>query len=167
MQPLARGVLLRLPDASPFDGGLHVVQLVQARYQLKGQSFQSVIESDSRHFSLYMSVPSGPAIMQVNWSDDQIETHKEKLAPLELTGERILTDLMLVYASSPSLRRALSGAILIEDVRGGMFRRSIFKRGQEIIRVSRPIANAWKGKSVLENFAFDYALTIQSQWVAP
>lgn len=163
-QPLAPGVSLILPDRPAFASGLSVTQLVQARFQDRNQTFQSFIESGASRFSVLMTVPSGPRIMKINWSKGAVSAQKEPIAPEALSAERMLADLMLVYASDEVLRTALQGGTLEVGPKGT---RKIVRNGTTMIAVTRPAGDVWVGRSVLENFAFDYELNIQSQRVSP
>jgi len=163
-QPLAPGVGLTLPRSPSFAAGLDVSQLVQARYQERHQVFQSFIQSGERRLAVVMSVPSGPRIMRINWSGGSITSQKEPIAPEALSPQRMLADLLLVYASDDVLKQALQGAVL-EDV--GLGSRQLVQDGKVIIAVTRPTGDIWNGRATLKNFAFDYELNIQSQRVDP
>lgn len=159
-QPLAPGVTMVLPDTPPFGDEANAFQLVQARYQTHRQSFQSIIQSPPGRFSVVMTVPSGPRIMSVEWRGASISARKEAIAPGNLTAERLLADLMLVYAPEDALRASITGGKLVTI--GDRVRR-IVKDGRELIEVTRPAGDPWSGEAMLTNFAFDYALKIQSR----
>ena len=163
-EPLAPGVSLILPDKPVFASGLAVNQLVQARFQDRHQVFQSFIEAGTNRFSIVMSVPSGPRIMKINWSNGSVSAQKEPIAPEALSARRMLADLMLVYAPVEVLRAALEGGTLEVDAKGT---RKIMRDRTPVIVVTRPSGDAWSGRSVLINNAFDYELNIQSQRVNP
>lgn len=163
-QSLAPGISLRLPTEPVFGLGPDVVQLVQARYRDQHQVFQSFVQSSPGRFVITMAVPSGPHIMQIEWSHDGITAQRAAIAPKALSAERTLADLMLVYASTMDLRAALSGAQVIEGPGG---ERKIVQNGKDVIVVKRPVSNPWSGTATLMNFASDYALKIQSQRAAP
>tara|TARA_R110000868_G_scaffold102678_2_gene282875 strand:+ start:9800 stop:10369 length:570 start_codon:yes stop_codon:yes gene_type:complete len=163
-QPLAPGVTLTLPDAPTFAAGLAVNQLVQARYQDQHQVFQSFIQSGEGRLGIVMSVPSGPRIMRINWSGGNISSQKESIAPVALSPQRMLADLLLVYASDDVLKKALHGAVLEADGYGS---RKLVQGGKVIIAVTRPADDIWNGRATLKNFAFDYELSIQSQRADP
>lgn len=164
VQVLAPGITLTLPDAPPFSGKVEANQLVQARYQKRHQTFQSIIESDAQRFAVLMTVPSGPRIMRVDWRNGSITAKKEPIAPANLLPERMLADLMLVYAPSDVLREAIKGGIIVIMDEGG---RKVLRDGREIIAITRPKGDVWNGHATLVNFAYDYALDIQSQRAAP
>lgn len=165
IQTLAPGITLRLPDAPSFGAAANVVQLVQARYGDQHQTFQSAIESGAGQFTVLMTVPSGPRIMRVDWRDGSIVVKKEPIAPANLSPERILADLMLVYAPPDILRAALVGGTLAVTEEGRA--RKVLKDGREVISVTRPPGDIWNGRATLTNLAYDYALDIQSQRAAP
>jgi hypothetical protein len=164
IQILAPGVTLTLPQTQPFGERADAVQLVQARYRDQHQAFQSVIETAGQRFTVLMTVPSGPRIMRIDWGDDSVMTRKETIAPANLSPERILADLMLVYAPSDVLRKAIAGGTLvIMDERT----RKVLMDGREIVAVVRPSGDPWDGHATLVNSAYDYALDIQSHRIAP
>lgn len=160
LQPLAPEVTLALPDTPAFGRDVEVVQLVQARYQGHQQMFQSVIRSRDNFFTVLMTVPSGPRIMRIDWTPVSISSKKEAIAPAGLSPERMLADLMLVYAPKEELRKAISGAVVIDDKPA---ERKVMKDGQVLILVTRPKGDVWNGRATLTNYAFDYELKIQSQ----
>jgi hypothetical protein len=159
-QPLAPGVTMILPDAPPFGEAATAFQLVQGRYHDHRQSFQSIIQSTPGHFAVVMTVPSGPRIMSVDWRERAISSKKEPIAPGNLSPERVLADLMLVYAPEDKLRDAIAGGKLVAV---GESVRRIFKDGRELIEITRPAGDPWSGEATLTNFAFDYSLDIQSR----
>jgi hypothetical protein len=165
MQALAPGITLRLPDAPSFGATANIVQLVQARYGNQRQTFQSAIESGAGQFTVLMTVPSGPRIIRIDWRDGSVTAKKETIAPANLSPERILADLMLVYAPSDILRAALVGGTL--NVAEAGRTRKILKDGHEVISVTRPAGDIWSGHATLTNLAYDYALDIQSQRAGP
>ena len=160
LQPLAPGVTLSLPATPAFGDGDDVMQLVQARYQGHQQMFQSLIRSKADHFTVVMSVPSGPRIMRIYWTKGGVTAKKETLAPGGLSPERMLADLMLVYGSADDVRRSIDGAFFIETYRT---ERKVIKDGKLLIMVARPKGDVWNGRASLINYAFDYQLIIQSQ----
>jgi hypothetical protein len=159
-QPLAPGVTMTLPDAPPFGDGANAFQLVQARYHDHRQNFQSIIQSTPGRFAIVMTVPSGPRILSIEWHEGVVSSKKEPIAPGNLVPERLLADLMLVYAPEEVLRDMISGGKLVTV--GDRVRR-VFKDGRELIEVTRPAGDPWSGEATLTNFSFDYALDIQSR----
>lgn len=163
-QTLAPGVSLTLPDDPPFAGPVGATQLVQARYRERHEMFQSTIEASSEHFIVAMTVPSGPGIMRLDWRHRSISAKKESIAPDNLTPERMLADLMLVYAPDDVLRAALAGGNVVI---AGESTRTLFKDGRAVVKVTRPSGDLWNGHATLVNYAYDYALDIQSRRVSP
>jgi hypothetical protein len=147
-----------------FDGNADVVQLVQARYQDRHQMFQSIIQSRPDRFSIVLTVPSGPRIMRIDWMAGRISEQRDPIAPEALSAERMLADLMLVYATTAELRAALQGASVIE---GPGAQRRIVKDGHDVVVTRRPVGDPWSGPASLNNLVFDYALSIQSQREQP
>ncbi|MCE9650888.1 MAG: DUF3261 domain-containing protein [Parvibaculum sp.] len=164
IQMLAPGVALTLPETQPFGENVDAVQLVQARYRDRHQAFQSMIETGGQRFTVLMTVPSGPRIMRVDWGAGSVTARKETIAPANLSPERMLADLMLIYAPSDVLRTAISGGTFVvmdESMR------KVLRDGREIVAVTRPGGDSWEGHATLVNFAYDYALDIQSHRIAP
>jgi hypothetical protein len=164
IQILAPGVTLTLPKTQPFGEVVDAVQLVQARYGDRHQAFQSVIETAGQRFTVLMTVPSGPRIMRVDWGDGSVVARKETIAPANLSPERILADLMLIYAPSDVLRKAIGGGTLVVADEST---RKVLMDGREIVAVVRPSGDPWDGHATLVNSAYDYALDIQSHRIAP
>tara|TARA_R110000824_G_scaffold390760_14_gene587887 strand:+ start:6864 stop:7433 length:570 start_codon:yes stop_codon:yes gene_type:complete len=159
---LAPDVIIDIPERPIFEGGLDVVQLVQARYQDRHQMFQSFLHSDGNGLNVVMTVPSGPRIMRIVWGANGVATTREPIAPDELDAFHIIADLMLVYAPLNELQNSISGAV-VKDMADGT--RKILRNGKEVIVVQRPRQDRWDGSARLENFSFDYVLNIQSQRV--
>jgi len=160
LQPLAPGVTMALPASPAFGDGDDVMQLVQVRYQGHQQMFQSVIRSKDGHFTVVMSVPSGPRIMRIDWTTDNVTAKKEVLAPAGLSPERMLADLMLVYGAGDAVRKSIEGAVFVEPY---PTTRKVIKDGKVLIEVTRPQGDIWSGRASIINHAFDYQLAIQSQ----
>jgi hypothetical protein len=159
-QVLAPAVTLTLPSAPAFDDQMVVTQLVQARYADRHFVFQSVVQVGPEQVTVVISMPSGPRVMRIEWRAGSVSVQKEAAAPPSLVPERLLADLMLVYASSDILREAIHGAQLVEG--SGAMRR-IVSKGQNVITVTRPEGDPWQGNATLKNYAFNYELSIMSQ----
>jgi hypothetical protein len=164
---IAPGVTLTLPDRPPFGRDANVVQLVQAVYRDRRETFQAVISSNDDGLTLVMTVPNGPRIMSLEWREDALRAKFEPIAPKGLSAEHMLADLMTIYASPAILRRAIDGAELVVKPDGS---RELSKDGQPVVRVARPAGQStdpWDGRAVLENLAFGYKLSINSRPTAP
>jgi len=160
---IAPGVTLALPDLPPFGAEANVVQLGQAVYQDRTTAFQAIISSKPEVMTLVMTLPSGPRVMSFTWSDGSLETHLESIAPKGLSAEHMLADIMVMYAPADLLKRQIQGAEFVEGAHGS---RRIVQNGKDLIVVTRPAdfaGSLWIGSAVLENKAFDYHLSIQSQ----
>ena len=163
---IAPGVTLALPDRPPFGRAVNVVQLVQAVYRDRRETFQAVIASKDDGMTLIMTVPNGPRIMSLEWREGVVAKF-ESIAPKGLSAENMLADIMTIYASPEILRNAIDGADLTVKADGT---REIAKHGQAIVRVTFPAgsgADPWNGRAVLENLIFGYKLMINSRLTAP
>lgn len=160
LQPLAPGVTMALPASPSFGESGEVLQLVQALYQGHQQTFQSVISAKAGHFTVVMSVPSGPRVMRIDWTPNNVAAKKESIAPRGLSPVRMLADLMLVYGADDDVRKSIEGGIFVQSY---PTERKVIKDGKVLIEITRPRGDIWNGRSVLVNYAFDYQLTIQSQ----
>jgi hypothetical protein len=164
---IAPGVTLTLPDRPPFGRDANVVQLVQAVYRDRRETFQAVISSNDDGLTLVMTVPNGPRIMSLEWREDALRAKFEPIAPKGLSAEHMLADIMTIYASPAILRRAIDGAELVVKPDGS---RELSKDGQPVVRVALPSGQStdpWDGRAVLENLAFGYKLSINSRPTAP
>lgn len=162
-QPFAPGVFLTLPVGPPFELDGEVQNLVQADYGHRQETFQSLISSAGGRFTVDMSVPSGPHLMQIVWGPDGVTAKKSSVAPSGLLPERILKDLMMVYAPDEALRRSISGGELVIEGQTRIVR----KDGRDLIVVRRSTSDRWAGNATLTNFAYNYSLDIQSRRTAP
>ena len=164
---IAPGVTLTLPDRPPFGRDANVVQLVQAVYRDRTETFQAIISSNDEGMTLIMTVPNGPRIMSLEWHENTLRAKFEAIAPKGLSAEHMLADIMTIYAPSEVLRRAIDGAELDVKSDGS---RELLKAGQAIVKVtysSGLSANPWDGRTVLENIAFGYRLAINSHPTKP
>ncbi|ABS63117.1 hypothetical protein Plav_1498 [Parvibaculum lavamentivorans DS-1] len=162
-QRIAPGVSLTLPEVPPFGPSANAVQLVRASHGGRVDRFQATIETSPSRFALAMTVPSGPLVMTIEWHEGAVAVRRG-IAPESLPAARLLADFMLVYAPEEALRAALTGGTLVTSGSGA---RRIFRNGDLLVEVRRPTGNPWEGSAQLENFAYDYQLAIDSQWVAP
>ena len=120
----------------------------------------AIIGADQLGATLFQVLGFGCGCYLVFLGWRAVTTRKESIAPSNLSAERLLADLMLVYAPEDELRAAISGGKLVTV--GDRVRR-IFRDGRELIEVTRPAGDPWSGEATLTNFAFDYALDIQSR----
>ena len=160
---IAPGVTLALPERPPFGAEANVVQLGQAIYQDRTTAFQAVISSKPEAMTLVMTLPSGPRVMSFTWSTGSLETHLESIAPKGLSADHMLADIMLMYAPADLLKRQIHGAAFVEGAHGS---RRVVQDGKDLIVVTRPAdfaGDLWVGSALLENKAFGYRLSIQSQ----
>ncbi|MGV8996674.1 MAG: DUF3261 domain-containing protein [Parvibaculaceae bacterium] len=151
---------MTLPEMPSFGDNGEVIQLVRASYQGHQQMFQSAISAKSKRFVVVMSVPSGPRIMRIEWTPNNLATRKESLAPNGLSSEHMLVDLMLVYGSDADVRKSIEGATFVQSY---PTERKVIKNGKVLIEVTRPKGDIWNGHSLLINHAFGYQLDIQSR----
>jgi len=164
---IAPGVTLTLPERPPFGREANVVQLVQAVYQDRKETFQAVIASKEDRMTLVMTVPNGPRIMSFEWGGNGLRATFEPVAPKGLSAEHMLADILTIYAPPEVLGRILDGAALTVNPDGS---RELTKDGKPIISVTFPArstANPWNGRAVLENIVFGYKLSITSRPTAP
>jgi hypothetical protein len=160
---IAPGVTLTLPERPPFGEDVHVVQLGQATYGERSTAFQAVIASDANGMTLIMTLPSGPRVMSFTWSVGSLKTQRESIAPKEISADHMLADILMMYAPADFLKRAIQGADFVSSADGS---RRITRDGKELIVVTRPPnapGNPWLGQTVIENKAFGYRLSIESQ----
>jgi len=162
-QPFAPGIFLTLPAVPPFELSGEVQNLVRADYGTRQEIFQSLISYAGGRFVVDMSVPSGPHLMQIVWGPGGVTAKKSSLAPNSLLPERILKDLMMVYAPDEALRQAISGGELVIEGQTRIVR----KGGRDLIAVRRSAGDKWAGNATLTNFAYNYSLDIQSRRTVP
>ena len=160
---IAPGVTLTLPDHPPFGADVNVVQLGQATYRDRTTAFQAVIAADADKMTLVMTLPSGPRIMSFTWAAGSLKTKLEPMAPKDLSADHMLADILVMYAPPAFLKRAITGADFVSGADGA---RRIVQSGKALIVVTRPpnaTSDLWLGQATLENKAFGYRLSIESQ----
>jgi hypothetical protein len=160
---IAPGVVLRLPETQPFGEDANAIQLVQAVYRDRTETFQAVISSDRSGMTLVMTLPNGPRIMSCEWRAGRVTSKFESIAPQGLSAEHMLADIMTIYAPPRVLEAALDGGAIVVKPDGA---REILRDGEPVVRVTHPSGsskNPWQGRSRLENLVFGYRLDIKSQ----
>jgi hypothetical protein len=152
-----------LPRHEPFGGNANAIQLVQAVYKDRTETFQAIITSKNGVMSLVMTVPNGPRLMSFDWNGEKLASKYESIAPKGLSAEHMLADIITVYAPASLVGSSLDGGKLVTKADGS---REIDNTTGTAIRVTFPGrtgANPWAGRAILENFAFGYRLDINSQ----
>ena len=92
-----------------------------------------------------------------------MKSQLEPMAPKDLSADHMLADILVMYAPVDFLKREIKGADFISSADGT---RRIVQSGKDLIVVTRPPhapSNLWLGRATLENKAFDYRLSIESQ----
>src|ERR1041384_2442471 len=94
---IAPKVRLRLPTHQPFGDKANAVQLVQAIYKDRTETFQAIITSKGDSMSLVMTAPNGPRIMSFDWKGERLSAKYEPIAPKGLSAEHMLADIITIY----------------------------------------------------------------------
>jgi hypothetical protein len=160
---VAPNVTLRLPIRQPFGDGANAVQLVQATYKDRTETFQAIITSKGDSLTFVMTLPNGPRIMSFEWRGAKLTSKSESIAPRGITAEHMLADIIAIYAPAEIVNSSLDGGKLSVQPDGT---REIRSAGNLVIRVRFPGGDPktpWKGQAVLQNLAFEYRLDINSQ----
>ena len=159
--PLAQSTV---PDAillSPASLGRTVYAMQQIEAEYDGQSWvmQGALEVAPQALRLVGLTALGQRLITLRWDGVKLFEERDSHLPERVQGERILSDLQLVYWPERALRDGLSAAWRLE-VRDGL--RVLFYDDKPFINIRCTGADPWQGRCVFEHVRFGYRLTLDS-----
>jgi len=86
-----------------FGADANAIQLVQAIYKDRTETFQAIITSKNDDLSLVMTLPNGPRIMSFVWNGEKLTSKYESIAPKGLSAEHMLADIINDLRRPPQL----------------------------------------------------------------
>ena len=149
---------LRLPP-SALPEPLALQQRLSFRRGDKHDTVDALVESDGTQTRLVIHA-MGQVALRLDWDGHELHQQRASWLPSVLDGERVLTDLQLVFWPVPAISAALpQGWSLTEE--GG---RRVLRRGHEVV-ASVDYPEALHAR--LEQHALGYTLDIQSSPISP
>ena len=149
---------LRLPP-SALAQPLSLQQRLTFVHGERRETVDAMVESDAGGTRLAIHA-QGQVALRLDWDGKELKQQRASWLPAALDGERVLTDLQLVYWPVAAFAAALPpGWTLAEE--GG---RRLLRRGDEVVATvdyPRP------SHARLEQHALGYTLDIESSEVAP
>jgi hypothetical protein len=154
-----------LPPAS-YGGSAHVTQILNAAYGEREASLQCVLDIGPQSLSVVGLTATGQRVFTLKYDGATLDAERSPFAPTEIAPERILADLELAYWPLPALQAATAGTPwTISEPRAGLRR---VRYGATLVAETHRVGDGpWPPRLWLANFAYGYALDIQSQVIGP
>jgi len=161
-QPL----LPQVPLLSPSSLGRTVYAQQQLEAEFNGQSWQmqGALEVTPQSLRMVGLTPFGQRLITLLWDGQKLQEERAAQLPQTVQGERILSDLQLMYWPLPALREVLPSVWRVEQEDG---LRRVFDAEREIIKIRCATPDPWQGRCVFEHQVYGYRLTLDSQLDAP
>lgn len=153
-----------LPLLSPATLGrtLHAVQLLTAEHDGQSWTLQVALEVTPNELRLAGLNPLGQRVITLRWDGATLAEERDARLPEQVQGERILSDLQLIYWPRAALAATLPGGWTIEEQAG---ERIVRQNQQAYARIRCDDADPWQGHCVFEQQRYGYRLTIDSTLV--
>ena len=157
-----RELLPQIPLLSPASLGRSVYAQQQLEAEFNGQSWQmqGALEVTPQGLRMVGLTPFGQRLITLLWDGQKLLEERTAHLPQTVQGERILSDVQLMYWPLPALRAALPAGWRVEQ-EGGV--RRVFDAEREIIKIQCAIPDPWQGRCVFEHQVYGYRLTLDSQ----
>ena len=150
--------VLRLPP-SALPVALALQQRLAFRHGKRHDTVDALVESDGANTRLVIHA-QGQVALRLDWDGKDLRQQRAPWLPEQLDGERVLSDLQLVFWPVDAIASVLpSGWSLREDGK-----RRVLRQGQVVIATvdySQPL------RARLEQHALGYTLDIDSSEVGP
>lgn len=150
--------LLKLSPAS-FNGEIELQQRLQVtRDGSDPQQLEALLSIDATRVSL-VGLAFGQRVLTLDWDGNQLDEKRHPMLPSEVKGERVLSDIMLMYWPRPALETALPEGWRIEETET---RRTLFLHDTPQVVIDYQDNSRYKGAAVLRQLTWHYQLTIDS-----
>lgn len=141
---------------------LHADQLIRAEYDSQSWIMQGAVEATAKEIRLVGLNPLGQRIIVLHWDGAKLTEERNKHFPERIKGDRILSDIQLIYWPRKALSAALSHAWTVDDKPG---ERVVQHDNQPFARIRCDGPDPWQGRCVFEQQRYGYLLTIDSKLV--
>jgi len=149
---IAQDITLTLPALPGYPEPYSAFQTVVGQYGERRQAFQAALELAPDTAKIVLIAPSGPRIMEIDWSADGLTEVRSSYAPDELDGKQVLGDIYLSLWPAETIIEHLSlspdmktGEISIEAAANGS--RHLLKGDTPILHIAELERDA-KGRRV-------------------
>ena len=154
---LATPALRLLPSALPQP--LSLEQRLTFVHGNRRDTVDAMVESDADGTRLVIHA-QGQVALRLDWDGKELHQQRAPWLPTALDGERVLTDLQLVYWPLAAISAALPPGWTLADTDG---RRMLRKDGALVATVEYPQS----ARARLQQHALGYTLDIESSEVVP
>jgi len=164
--PSQRALLPQLALLSPASLGRTVYAQQQLQAEFNGQSWQmqGALEVTPQSLRMVGLTPFGQRLITLLWDGQKLQEERDAHLPQSVQGERILSDVQLMYWPLPALRAVLPPGWHVEQT-GGV--RRLFDAERALINIECTTADPWQGRCVFEHQIDGYRLTLDSQLETP
>lgn len=151
---------------SPASLGRSVYAQQQLEAEFNGQiwQMQGALEVTPHSVRMVGLTPFGQRLITLVWDGQQLQQERAAYLPQTVQGERILSDVQLMYWPAPALRAVLPPGWRVEQ-EGGV--RRVFDAERSLIKISCATPDPWQGRCVFEHLVYGYRLTLDSQLDTP
>jgi hypothetical protein len=158
-----RDARLTLPRRPGFPGPFEASQTVVARHADRTVAFQAALSLSESEARVTLLAPSGPRILTLVWTETGVAEERTMLAPDQLRGVDVLTDIFMCLWPLDAVRNALGDGVTV-DVSGAV--RTIRTSDHVVVEISEEPATDDATRHVLRNLDRGYSLTIVTQRAA-
>lgn len=170
----ATGAATTLPLLPPASLGapLQAQQILHAAYGSDEATLQCVVETDATLLSIVCLTALGQRVFTLTYDGHELKALRAPFAPDSIDPQHIVADLQLAYWPLAALQPAWQGAGYgVSEPRPGL--RRVVRDGRlfaEVHSAAPALSNghgaAWSARVWLVNFAYGYALDIETQVAA-
>lgn len=133
-------------------------QRLQLVWRDKARTMESVLDLSGGSLR-FIGSAMGLRLFSLNYDGERIEENGGVGLPSALPPERIINDMLLIYAPEASLLAALPDGWTLEVQRD----RRLLRHDEElVIEVVYHAAAPWLGRTVLRHLLYSYQLTVDS-----
>ncbi len=150
--------LLQIAPAS-LGGARTVQQQLQVSYPGGSVVMESVLQLDAQQLEV---INSAMGLRMATLDYDGQNLHADVLPAMKLPPQRIINDLLMVFAPQPVLQQALPDGWVVHDDGNT---RSIARGKDVIVEINWSDPDHWQGRAVLKHHQLGYTLTIDSSTV--
>ncbi|MDR3427244.1 MULTISPECIES: DUF3261 domain-containing protein [Silvimonas] len=150
--------LLQIPPAA-LGSPRTVQQQLQVSYPGGGAVMESVLQLDAQQLEV---INSAMGLRMATLDYDGQNLKADMLPAMKLPPQRILNDLLLVYAPADALQKALPDGWSVRDESK---QRTVLRGTDVMVDIVYDGADHWQGRAVLHHHQLAYTLTIDSSEV--
>jgi len=156
---IAHDITVELPVAPGYPEARVYAQVLRARYGWRSATLETVLSLSPEQVEIVLTVPGGPRVATVRWSESGIVAERTVFTPPDLAPENMMADIFIAFWPEAMVRQILPEGVTLDVSADGARR---VRRGAEIILAITPDPENPQRLSV-RNEGLNYELTIDSQ----